>query len=59
MTEQVEARVVLDDIGAVAEIFGRNDEHLKVIEKVLNVRIVVRGDELVILGTTEWVNPPE
>ncbi|WP_066636518.1 PhoH family protein [Desulfolucanica intricata] len=56
MTEQVEARVVLDDIGAVAEIFGRNDEHLKVIEKVLNVRIVVRGDELVILGTAERVN---
>ena len=55
MTEQIEARVVLDDIGAVAEIFGRNDENLVTIEKALLVRVVVRGEELVITGPATQV----
>lgn len=50
MTEQTEARVILEDLGAAAEIFGRHDEHLSLIEKALGIRVVVRGEELVILG---------
>lgn len=50
MAEQTEARVVLEDMGAAAEIFGRHDEHLSLIEKALGIRVVVRGEELVILG---------
>ena len=56
MTEQIGARVVLDDVGAVAEIFGRNDENLLTIEKALLVKVVVRGEELVITGTATQVN---
>lgn len=50
MTEHTEARVTLEDIGAAAEIFGRHDEHLALIERALGVRVVVRGEEMVILG---------
>jgi Phosphate starvation-inducible protein PhoH, predicted ATPase len=53
LTEQTEARVVLEDLGAAAEIFGRHDEHLSLIEKALGIRVVVRGEELVILGQPE------
>ncbi|MFZ5650099.1 MAG: PhoH family protein [Bacillota bacterium] len=59
MQENTEARVVLEDIGAAAEIFGRNDEHLALIERVLGVRVVARGEELVILGNPEQVRLAE
>ena len=50
MAERFETRVELDDIGAAAEIFGRNDEHLAHMEKNLGVRFVARGQELIITG---------
>ncbi|ACV63822.1 PhoH family protein [Desulfofarcimen acetoxidans DSM 771] len=56
MTEQIEARVILDDIGALSEIFGRNDENLVTIEKALMVKVVVRGEELVISGAATQVS---
>ncbi|MFZ5648666.1 MAG: PhoH family protein [Bacillota bacterium] len=59
MQENTEARVVLEDIGAAAEIFGRNDEHLALIERVMGVRVVARGEELVILGNPEQVRLTE
>ncbi|MFZ5633565.1 MAG: PhoH family protein [Bacillota bacterium] len=59
MPENTEARVMLEDIGAAAEIFGRNDEHLALIERVLGVRVVVRGEELVILGNPGQVTLAE
>lgn len=52
---QVETRLVLDDLVAIAEIFGRHDEHLAQIEKVLGVRLITRGGELVILGAPEKI----
>ncbi|OAT85787.1 PhoH family protein [Desulfotomaculum copahuensis] len=55
MAEHTEARVTLDNINAAAEIFGRHDEHLALIERLLGVRVVARGDELVILGSPEQV----
>lgn len=59
MPENTEARVMLEDIGAAAEIFGRNDEHLALIERVLGVKVVARGEELVILGNPEEVTLAE
>jgi len=59
LQENTEARVVLEDIGAAAEIFGRNDEHLALIERVLGVRVVARGEELVILGDPDQVKLAE
>ncbi|MTI84746.1 MAG: PhoH family protein [Firmicutes bacterium] len=55
MTDYTETKVTLDDIGAAAEIFGRHDENLSLIEKTLGVRVVARGEELVILGSPEQV----
>lgn len=55
MAENFEARVELDDIGAAAEIFGKHDEHLSYIEKALAVRVVSRGQELIITGGSEKV----
>lgn len=46
----MEARVVMDDIGAAAEIFGKHDENLALIEKSLGVKMVTRGEELIISG---------
>ena len=59
MQENTEARVILEDINTAAEIFGRNDEHLALIERVLGVRVVARGEELVILGGPEQVKLAE
>jgi len=55
LTDYTETKVTLDDIGAAAEIFGRHDENLSLIEKTLGVRVVARGEELVILGSPEQV----
>jgi len=59
LQENTEARVILEDINTAAEIFGRNDEHLALIERVLGVRVVARGEELVILGGPEQVKLAE
>lgn len=53
MTTSTAVRVVLDDVSVAAEIFGRHDEHLAIIEQLLKVKIVARGDELVISGLPE------
>lgn len=50
MGENAEARVILDNVNAAAEIFGRHDEHLSLIERMLGVRVLTRGEELIILG---------
>ena len=50
MMEKVEARVTMDDIGAAAEIFGRHDQNLSLLEKALEVKMVARGEELLIMG---------
>ncbi|HUW63326.1 MAG TPA: PhoH family protein [Spirochaetia bacterium] len=55
MTEQAELRVVLDDTGAAAEIFGRHDEHVTLVEQSLGVRLVARGSELVVTGQPDKV----
>lgn len=55
MAGKFEARLVLDDIGAAAEIFGKHDEHLAQMERVLAVRFVVRGQELIIYGEPDKV----
>ncbi len=59
MPEKTEAKIVLEDIGAVSEILGRNDQHLTYLEKALAVRILVRSEELVIVGEPESVTLAE
>ncbi|SFR00098.1 PhoH family protein [Desulfoscipio geothermicus] len=55
MTENVEARVIIDDVGAAAEIFGKHDENLSLMENSLGVKMVTRGEELIIMGRREQV----
>jgi len=55
LTENVEDRVIMDDIGAAAEIFGRHDQNLSLLEKALGVKMVARGEELLIMGGREQV----
>jgi phosphate starvation-inducible protein PhoH and related proteins len=47
---QAREKVVLDDIGAAAVVFGQHGEHLKVVQRVLGVRAHVRGNEVTLLG---------
>ncbi|MBE3585542.1 MAG: PhoH family protein [Thermoanaerobacter sp.] len=55
MREHTEARVILDNIATAAEIFGRHDEHLALMERSLGIRVVTRGEEVVIIGPPEQV----
>lgn len=45
-----EEKVTLDDIGAAAEIFGRQDEHLARLEEAFKVRVVARDGMILIRG---------
>jgi phosphate starvation-inducible PhoH-like protein len=53
--EHTEARVILDNIATAAEIFGRHDEHLALMERALGIRVVTRGEEVIIIGPPEQV----
>lgn len=55
MKQHAEIRLILDDIDTAAEVFGKHDENLSIIEKNLGVKMVVRGEELVITGPQEQV----
>ncbi|HHW43427.1 AAA family ATPase [Desulfofundulus thermobenzoicus] len=55
MGEYTEARVVLDNVSTAAEIFGRHDEHLVLMEKMLGIRVITRGEEVIIAGPPEQV----
>ncbi len=43
-------KVVFDDIGAAAVVFGQHGEHLKVVQRELGVKTHVRGNEVTLLG---------
>lgn len=53
MEQNAETRIPLDDIKLAAEMFGRQDENIVTIEQLVDVKIVARGDELVISGAPE------
>jgi len=48
-----EERLSLDDIGVVAEIFGRQDEYLARLEETFKVRVVARDGAILIRGGSE------
>lgn len=53
MTEKTELKVIIDDNEAAAEIFGKQDEHINLIEQSLSIRVVARGEELILQGPPE------
>lgn len=59
MEQHSEARITLNNIRSTAEIFGRHDQNLVHIENALDVKLVIRGGELVITGSKEAVNEAE
>jgi phosphate starvation-inducible PhoH-like protein len=54
-----EAKVSIDNIKTVAELFGSRDENIKFIEKEFDVRIITRNGEILILGEKENVGAVE
>ncbi|MBM7855718.1 phosphate starvation-inducible PhoH-like protein [Desulfohalotomaculum tongense] len=59
MQQNTRAMITLDDIREAAEIFGRHDENLVHIEKMLDIKVVAREDKLVITGAPDSVREAE
>ncbi|MBO8136713.1 MAG: PhoH family protein [Desulfotomaculum sp.] len=59
MQQGAKAVITLEDIREAAEIFGHHDENLMHIEKLLNIRLLARGDKLVITGDHDSVREAE
>ncbi len=55
MTDKMELKVIIDDNEAAAEILGKQDEHINLIEQSLGIRVVARGEELILQGSAEQV----
>ncbi|MDQ7794085.1 MAG: PhoH family protein [bacterium] len=52
---QAEARVIVADNEEALNLFGRYDQHLRLIEENFGVRVLARGEELSITGPGEEV----
>lgn len=50
MEEQKESRIIFNEPGVALDIFGNHDENLLMIERALEVQVVLRGDYLIIYG---------
>lgn len=50
-----EAHVLMEDNDEAFRVLGRHDQHLKAVEKSFKVKIVPRGNELIISGDAEEV----
>jgi phosphate starvation-inducible PhoH-like protein len=55
LAQYEEERLIFDDLDVMARIFGRHDENAVLLEKHLGVRLVARGDGLLILGPAHQV----
>ncbi len=59
ITGQAERRVLVDNNAEAFELFGKYDQHLKAIEQGFNVRIITRGNEMLITGGEKEVKQVE
>ena len=50
MSTEERIKIHLDDNGQAINLFGNNDQNLKLIEKYYNVKIVARGEEILLSG---------
>ncbi len=50
MAERTELKIVIDGNEAAAEILGKQDENINLIEQSLEIRVVARGEEVTIIG---------
>jgi len=51
----IKDRIIFDDNAVSAQLYGRNNEHLKRIEAELGVGIHARGNELTLIGAADTV----
>jgi phosphate starvation-inducible PhoH-like protein len=56
LAENSQAKIVLNDIGSAAEIYGSRDKNLSLIERMLDVRLVTQDGELVVIGKPERIS---
>ncbi|HEX3032216.1 MAG TPA: PhoH family protein [Bacillota bacterium] len=56
LPKMIEEKLVVGSGSEAASIFGYQDEHLNVIEKEFEVKLVARGNEIVIQGTEPEVD---
>lgn len=55
MLEHIENTITLDNNGEAAILFGKHDEHLRLIEKSCHTKVVARGNEIHIAGSPQEV----
>ncbi|MDS1029456.1 PhoH family protein [Bacillota bacterium LX-D] len=55
MSEYIEKKVVIDNNGDAVTLFGKQDEHLRLIEQNFHTKVIARGNEIMIAGTKEEV----
>ncbi|MDI6703540.1 MAG: PhoH family protein [bacterium] len=51
----MEQKIVLEDSHEIINLLGENDEHLRLIRKEFAAKIIVRGNEILIIGDEETV----
>lgn len=56
MSTEEKIKISVEDNGQAVNLFGNNDENLKLIEKNYNVKIVARGGEILLSGHSGNVN---
>ncbi|MGB4171387.1 MAG: hypothetical protein WBK69_06820, partial [bacterium] len=56
MRQEAKARLVVQDNDEALALFGKFDEHLKLLERAFPVQILPRGTELTIYGNAEDVD---
>lgn len=59
MSNQEEIKIILKDNNQAVQLFGMQDENLKFIEKNLAAKIVARGDEIIISGSSLEIRAAE
>lgn len=51
-TRKSEVRLLINDNEQARKLLGRNDENIKIVESAFNVRVIPRGNELLISGAS-------
>jgi len=56
LSDAIKAQFVIDSNTSALGLFGRRDEHLRLIEEACGVQIIARGTELTVVGGKEAVD---
>ena len=56
MVTELEKEITISDYRRARNLFGNKDENIKILEKVLDVKLVARGNSIKIMGVEDQVN---